>query len=192
MSQEEVQQVAKQVSNDLHEGRWGVNEIQPQVDSLASMSKLTNERIAISAQRTKEIAEQLYGFADKTKANFDSITRYTVLASRKLYLATDMNEHLQRLLQDLENLANGRLEPGVITPSQLNETIVKINRILKTTLPNFELVMLNPQYYYSKAKVAAVRINDSLVIEVQFPMSSWDHHFDTYLQNYHRKSTTSG
>ena len=180
ISEEQLQEVSRQVSNALHEGSLGINKIQRQIDSLTSLSKLTNERIEISNKRTQEITEQLYGFAVKMKSNNDSIMRYTLLALRKLYLATDMMGHLQSLLQDLENLANGKLEPGVISLTQLNAAIKRINQILETTLPKFQLVMTNPHYYYSRAKIATIRINQSLVIEVQFPLTSWDHHFDVY------------
>ena len=180
ISEKQLQEVSRHVSNALHEGSLGINEIQHQIDSLTSLSKLTNERIEISNRRTQEITEQLYGFAVKMKSNNDSVMRYTLLALKKLYLATDMMGPLQSLLQDLENIANGKLEPGVISLTQLNAAIKRINQILRTTLPKFQLVMTNPHHYYSRAKVATIRINQSLVIEVQFPLTSWDHYFDIY------------
>ena len=179
-TEQQLQAVSKQVSNALHEGGLGINEIQHQIDSLSSLSKLTNERIDASNRRTQKMQQEFSAFAVKMKSNLDSITRYTLLALKKLYFVSDMNQHLQSLLQDLEQVAHGKLEPGLVGPDLLKQTVAKINKILEENFANFQIIMTNPHYFYTTAKVAAARINQSLVIEVQFQLSSWDSTFDIY------------
>ena len=144
------------------------------------MSKLTYNRIELSNQRTEDIQNQLRGFAVEMKSNLQSVMDYTLLGLKKLYLAMDMNKHLQNFLQDLEQLANGKLEPSQVPPAQMKETMRKIGIILKTNFPKFKLIMTNPHYYYSKAKIAAARMNESLVIKIQFSLTSWGKSFDIY------------
>ena len=56
-TEEQFQEVSRQISNALHDRSLGINEIQHQIDILTSLSKLTNERIEISNRRTQEITE---------------------------------------------------------------------------------------------------------------------------------------
>ena len=120
-SEEDLQAVSGQVSNAVRDGSSGLNEIQHQIDSLATMSKLTNNRIELNNQRTEEIQNQLSGLAVEMKFNLQSVIDYTLLELKNLYLAMDMNEHLQSFLQDLEQLANMKLEPSLVPPAQMKK-----------------------------------------------------------------------
>ena len=80
----------------------------------------------------------------------------------------------------LKDVANGILAPAIVTPRQLTKTIREINKTLKQKYPNFEILVEKNLYYYSESEVHAIRLNETILIKVIFPLSSLDLRFDLY------------
>ena len=100
--------------------------------------------------------------------------------------------HSETLFTARKDVANGILPPEIVTPRQLTKTIREIEKVLKQKYPNFEILVEKIFYYYSESKVHAVRLNETILIKVVFPLSSLDLRFNLYEVIQTRSPTFNG
>ena len=179
-TQGQLDDVAQQVNQTLQEGGASSAEVQRQTDKLMSLSQLTNERINATNARLKELKGSLIGFTVETRASVESISKYITLLIRKIVVAGDMNDHLKQFLQGAEELGAGHLSPDIITPEQLNNTIANVTAILKRNFPNYQILSKDLPYYYEHGKVALIRINETLIVDLKFPLTTLGKDFHLY------------
>ena len=115
-------------------------QLEHQVNKLASASILTNDRIEITNQRLKEVREQLLGNNVCYNVTLESANRVHLMVTRKLFLAQNMMNHFNVLLNDLKLLASGTLSPEIVPPKHLKATVYNVSALLKSKFPAFEIL----------------------------------------------------
>ena len=88
-------------------------------------------------------------------------------------------------LAALQNLAKGKLEPSLISVRQMNIVKEDITRYLKDNYPGFGLVTDNNIYYYNDANVISYRMNETLYITIQIPITTLKSEFEVFKMEYH-------
>ena len=111
---------------------------------------------------------------------------------KQLFLSQLAMTHSETLFMALKDVANGILAPEIVTPRQLSRTIREIDKTLKQKYPNFEILVKKNFFYYSESKVHAIRLNETILIRVMFPLSSLDLRFNLYKVIQTRNPTFNG
>ena len=173
-------------------GSSGVAQLEHQINKLASASKLTNDRIEITNQRLKEVREQLLGTNVFYNVTLESANRVHLMVTRKLFLAQSMMNHLNVLLNDLKLLASGTLSPEIVPPKQLRATVYNASVLLKSKFPAFEILTRKTTFYYARGRVNAVRLNNSLLIDMPIYLTDWDQVFNLFEVFNFRAPTPNG
>ena len=120
--------------------------------------------------------------------NDQVITRHSMLwvsdaiVSGVLYnqLLSTHNELLRRRVKALGDLAQGRLSPELIRPTDLKETLSNLQRQLRVTYPNLQLSRVNVWEYYTISNVASYQHNGSIFLSIPIHVQIIDQIYTLY------------
>jgi len=160
-------------------------ELEKQIEDLMSVNILTNKRLEHAKEREEVLRKNINALTIGTKSNIGALANLTVILGKKLAHMEMYREAVIEHLAALQNLAKGKLEPSLISVRQMNMVKEDITRYLKDNYPGFGLVTDNNIYYYNDANVISYRMNETLYITIQIPITTLKSEFEVYKMEYH-------
>ena len=172
-SHDDLVETANHVRSVLQTQNSGTVELQHQIDALRSLASIANVRLNRTSDQLDRIQRALVGFSVDSNRAIEAVSQYVRLMIRKLIDATLVNDHLRAFLNGLELLSLGILSPEVVGVDQLKQSLENVAQVLKSKYANFELLAKTPEYFYSRAaKIIGMRFNETLAINVKYPITS--------------------
>ena len=89
-----------------------------------------------------------------------------------------MMNNFNVLLNDLKLLASGTLSPEIVPPKQLKATVHNVSSLLESKFPAFEVLIRKTAFYYARGRVNAVRLNNTLLIDMPIYLTDWEQVFN--------------
>ena len=180
-SHDDLRETANHVRSILQTQNSGTVELQHQIDALRSLASIANARLNRTSDQLDRIQRALVGFSVDSDRAIEAVSQYVRLMIRKMIDGTLVNDHLRAFLNGLELLSLGILSPEVVGVDQLRQSLENVARVLKSNYSNFELLAKTPEYFYSRAaKIIRMRFNETLAINVKYPITAWNKPFDVH------------
>ena len=86
----------------------------------------------------------------------------------------------EEMLQGVTLLTQGKLSPLLISPKLIAHFILKIQKKLALSHPNFHVINTNPEFYYKTHLFVYARNGNKIYITMKFPLSTLESHLDVY------------
>lgn len=160
---------------------------QQQSKQLTSFMTQTDDRIT-NAVKAIENNNQMIMLFNADYANFehtvDDLQKHwsttLQLFAREMLVLTQIEQRYQEIFYGVSTLITHQLSPQLIPVAQLMETIKNVSHILQVQYPEFRVVNTNPNFYYNDVTVIFGYHNDSIYINIPFPIATNSLHYDLF------------
>jgi hypothetical protein len=150
------------------------------VKDLTSLVQLSNRKVQKAMENSLKERDEVLQFTVEIQGTIAELSKLTLMMIRKIYNANSLSQDMTTHLQALERLSTGSLDPGLITPSELENMIRQISEAVETQFPNLALISKSPAFYYAQKDCITVRNNDTLFVLTKFPLSNLKQTFALY------------
>jgi hypothetical protein len=143
------------------------------LNDYSSMSKITNGRIN-NIRDTLEIHSQ--GMSELVKnmheevSDLNNIAKLMAVVVSRLSKIAEIHNHIVSLMEAVQQLSHGNLDPFLISPYVLNDTFQKVRPALFDIHPNLEIAS-NLFEIYRMNEFIINRVDLNLIISVRFPIT---------------------
>jgi len=157
--------------------------LQVQQNRLASFIEMSTERLDSFRNLSTMQQHAISGLYDELRLVYNTETedqeRIIVTIKRMQRYITHLR-HIDQLRQGIQLLLHGFLTPELVPKSALRSNLLSIQSHLKRYFPNFDLVFDRASHFYALHDFLFARHGKRLLIQVQIPITTFQHEFTVY------------
>ena len=180
-TQDEVRQLAAHVKGVSDNVVKMSSDFQVYSEHMSSFVSSTNKRIDNVLEAVKFQQADFMNFVNASSKTYHILTEFSMRINKILHHFHSWTVEMDNLLNAVELLALGKLPSYLVPSSVLGQTISSIQTELNNRFHPFTLGHSSPAYYYTQAKVIAVRSAAHVYITVRFPITTRPLLFNEYV-----------
>ena len=108
------------------------------------------------------------------------LTRISGHTASLVHMSSIIIIRAQELMQGVNNLIQGNLSPLLISPKLLKSIIGSIQSQLKNSHPNYQILHVDPDFYYKSKLFVYAREAKKVYITLKFPISTLEANLDVF------------
>lgn len=109
------------------------------------------------------------------------ITKILKFGFQRLNLYQEYHNLVSERLAAIDKLVNHNLlSPMLIAPSEINELIIQINRLLRIRYPKFQVAVKDSSFVFRTPGVAYTWDKNYLYIQIRIPLTAYDSEYKVY------------
>jgi len=157
--------------------------LQVQQNRLESFIEMSTERLDSFRNLSTMQQHAISGLYDELRLVYNTETedqeRIIVTIKRMQRYITHLR-HIDQLRQGIQLLLHGFLTPELVPKSALRSNLLSIQSHLERYFPNFDLVFDRASHFYALHDFLFARHGKRLLIQVQIPITTFQHEFTVY------------
>jgi hypothetical protein len=127
------------------------------------------EKLTFNQHEITNLAKQFGDYAADSEVIFSTTINYLTKVLRSVLT---IDAKLDKLCNAIVQIAQGKLNPTLITPGMIQNSLHHIQNILLKKYPGFYLTKTVPADYFTQADFIVARRHHMLYISIKFPLSA--------------------
>ena len=158
-------------------------EVNKDTKSLTSFMSVVDDRISNAAseiQKNHKTIAQIGNTVWKLEYGLMATAQVSGYLARQVHQASLLNTKLATLVEDISNLAQGKMRQTLISPNTIATVLQQVQLELHKHFPEFQISHMNPQYYYKHPLFLSARHKGSIYVTFKIPVTSFTSTFNVY------------